>query len=71
MKESWSATSVAHRSRESSTAEPARRLCRGAPVVIDRFDLWRQGADAIWLGSSVRAARGERPWVIAPPGRRR
>jgi competence protein ComEC len=55
---------------------PARRLCRKAPVVIDRFDLWRHGAHAIWLRDgvrvlNVRAARGERPWVIAPPGRRR
>jgi competence protein ComEC len=55
---------------------PARRLCRGVPIVIDRFDLWRHGAHAIWLGAqvrtvSVRAERGERPWVLAPPGRRR
>jgi len=58
------------------SAVPVRRQCRNLPVVIDRFDLWREGAHALWLGprlrvESVRARRGERPWVLAPPGRRR
>lgn len=50
---------------------PVRRACRGPRLVIDRFDLWRNGAHAVWLGAdgrarsrSVRAQRGDRPWVI-------
>ena len=52
------------------SAVPAHRACRGGPTVIDRFDLWRQGAHAIWLGrdgsvriETVRGVQGERPWV--------
>ncbi|MEX2201728.1 MAG: ComEC/Rec2 family competence protein [Dongiaceae bacterium] len=53
--------------------EPARDLCRGHergdPIVIDRFDLWRNGGYAIWLSAddirirSVAETRGVRPWV--------
>ena len=49
---------------------PVRRRC-GAQLVIDRFALWRDGGHAVWLDpagvrvDSVRASRGERPWV--PP----
>jgi competence protein ComEC len=49
--------------------EPARRRCRAATPVIDRFDLWRGGAHAIWLDpggitvETVDAWRGDRPWV--------
>lgn len=50
--------------------EPLRSLnCPMPSRVIDRFDLWREGAHAIRLGDdgiiveSVRAARGRRPWV--------
>lgn len=49
---------------------PARRACRLGPPIIDRFDLWREGAHAIWLGrdggariETVRANQGMRPWV--------
>jgi competence protein ComEC len=52
------------------SAVPARRACRGALRVVDRFDLWREGAHAIWLRGdggvrieTVRANQGERPWV--------
>jgi competence protein ComEC len=44
------------------------RGCRRAEVVIDRFDLWREGAHALWLrGGAVRIrtvaeASGHRPW---------
>jgi competence protein ComEC len=55
--------------------EPVRTPCH-ARTVIDRFDLWRNGAYAIWVGDggtisirSVRDMRGERPWVIGPPDR--
>lgn len=40
----------------------------GASVVIDRFDLWREGAHALWIGGdgvTVRTAaaeQGMRPW---------
>ncbi len=53
-------------------AEPAQGVCQGVPRV-DRFTVWRDGAEAIWLtkaGARVvsdRATRGDRPWVPAPP----
>jgi competence protein ComEC len=54
---------------------PVPRGCDRPQIVIDRFDLWRDGAHAIWLdetGSeiSVRTAngvRGDRPWVPQRP----
>ena len=55
---------------------PLRGACRGVPLRIDRFDLWRFGAHAIYLGAGVpevRTARGEqgrRPWVVVPEPRR-
>ena len=50
-------------------AVPVRRSCPAAGLVIDRFDLWRNGAHAVWFdGRGVRAEsvngwRGDRPWV--------
>ncbi len=53
--------------------EPVRRPCRSARRVIDRFDLWRNGAYALWVDGerevrieSVRGRRGDRPWVVQP-----
>ncbi len=52
---------------------PARGACRGALRTIDRFDLWRHGAHAIWIRrdsvtvKSVRAVRGDRPWTARRP----
>jgi len=53
---------------------PVRRGCE-AMVVIDRFDLWRDGGHAVWLGKdgairveSVNGRRGHRPWVLRPEG---
>ncbi|MGH7125251.1 MAG: ComEC/Rec2 family competence protein, partial [Stellaceae bacterium] len=52
------------------TSVPNRGECRIKPV-IDRYDTWRNGSYAVWLGAdgitieSVRDWRGERPWV--PP----
>lgn len=53
--------------------EPLRRQpCHGPVVVIDRFDLWRQGAQAVWLGpegpvvKSVAGQQGTRPWSPYP-----
>ncbi len=56
-------------------AAPARDACPGLPLV-DRFTVWRSGAQAIWLTAdggrvvSDRANRGERPWVPAVPAPR-
>jgi competence protein ComEC len=54
--------------------EPVRVPCHPTTAVIDRFDLWRYGVHAIWIGDdgaieirSVRELRGERPWVAGPP----
>lgn len=49
------------------------RPCNGPSLVIDRRALSRDGAHALWLDNdgvrieSVRAARGERPWVARAP----
>ncbi len=48
---------------------PVRGPCPSARLVVDRFDVWRSGAHAIWLsggGNRVETAagqRGRRPWV--------
>jgi len=50
---------------------PLRNQCRAALWTIDRFDLWRHGAHAVWLGGNgqpvrietTRQERGDRPWV--------
>ncbi|WP_240791102.1 ComEC/Rec2 family competence protein [Roseomonas sp. AR75] len=52
--------------------EPLRRRCPGS-IAIDRFTVWREGAQAVRFSTngvtvvSERSARGERPWVPAPP----
>jgi competence protein ComEC len=52
--------------------EPIRRRCPGS-AVIDRFTVWREGAQAVRLSPggvvvlSERGLRGERPWVPLPP----
>jgi competence protein ComEC len=48
---------------------PARHACRATALVIDRIDLRRNGATAIWLGPSIvldtaNDQRGDRPWVL-------
>jgi competence protein ComEC len=53
------------------SAAPTRGLCIGPKLVIDRFDVARNGAYAIWFGNPLRIetasdARGERPWNPAP-----
>jgi competence protein ComEC len=51
---------------------PAGFRCRSMMPVIDRIDVWRHGAVALWLdrdGVTVESAnesRGERPWVPHP-----
>lgn len=55
---------------------PLRGACRGVPLRIDRFDLWRHGAHAIDLSGpepvvrTVRGEQGRRPWVVVPEPRR-
>jgi competence protein ComEC len=56
--------------------EPVRVPCPATTAVIDRFDLWRNGAHAIWIAAdgeidirSVREMRGDRPWVVRPQPR--
>ncbi|NHO52501.1 DUF4131 domain-containing protein [Acetobacter estunensis] len=53
------------------SVSPARTSCRAIPR-IDRFTVWREGAEAIWLEAgkikivSDRAWTGARPWVMRP-----
>lgn len=57
------------------SAEPVRGRCTAR--VIDRFSVWRDGAQAVWLEPdgprvlSDRAYRGARPWVPPVPKPRR
>jgi competence protein ComEC len=59
------------------SAVPVRRSCRARAMVIDRFDVWRNGAYALTFAQgevravSTRAARGDRPWVRRPAARKR
>ena len=54
------------------SAEPARAVCPDIPK-IDRYTVWRDGAQAVWLRDgaatvlSDRVNRGVRPWVPPPP----
>jgi competence protein ComEC len=55
---------------------PLRGACRRVPLRIDRFDLWRHGAHAVYLNAAgptvqtARGAQGQRPWVVVPEARR-
>jgi competence protein ComEC len=56
------------------SAIPTRHACVGPKLAIDRFDVARNGAYAVWLGKTLRvesteATRGHRPWSM--PVRRR
>ena len=59
------------------SAVPVRGPCPSARLIIDRFDLWREGAHAIWFDGqdvrvdNVRRVQGARPWVTAPIRRQR
>ena len=54
---------------------PLRGQCRAVPMRIDRFDLWRGGAQAVFIADSglrvetARASQGLRPWVVKPQAR--
>jgi competence protein ComEC len=50
---------------------PARATCPGPKLVIDRFDVAKNGAYAVWLGKhvvveSTEQLRGARPWSAVP-----
>ena len=51
---------------------PAGFRCRAIIPVVDRIDVWRRGAVALWLEgegiaiASANESRGERPWVPVP-----
>ena len=53
------------------SATPVRRRCDAPSQVIDRFDMWRNGAYAIYLDGRdidivhTREIRGDRPWTRA------
>jgi competence protein ComEC len=55
---------------------PLRDKCDGHLLTIDRFDVWRNGAYAIYLDRSgitqrtSRSEQGRRPWSLAPIPRR-
>lgn len=57
------------------SAVPVRDACRGPRLVIDRIDLWRRGAHALWLDDlktlSVAKWQGKRPWSYRPVRRRK
>ncbi len=59
------------------SAEPARGECPAGVPYLDRFSVWRDGAQAVWLTAngprilSDRANRGTRPWVPPLPTPRR
>ncbi|EME69869.1 membrane metal-binding protein [Paramagnetospirillum caucaseum] len=56
---------------------PLRGTCRGARVLIDRFDLWRRGPYVLWLEpggvrvETVAGWQGDRPWSWRPHPRRK
>jgi competence protein ComEC len=59
------------------SAVPVRGRCAAARLVVDRFDLWREGAHAIWLNAdgirveTVSSVAGNRPWSPPRPPRKR
>jgi competence protein ComEC len=54
---------------------PLRHACRDVPTRIDRFDVWRHGAHAIYFQdgkiriSTTKAEQGDRPWVYVSRAR--
>jgi competence protein ComEC len=54
------------------SAAPADRHCIGPRLVVDKFDVAREGGYAIWLGQPLRVEtvegeRGRRPWSAPQP----
>ncbi len=73
-----------HREREATTPDycpmvdiliadyPLHFACRNAKLRIDRFDVWRNGAYAVYRSGNqfrvetAKAMQGQRPWVYEP-----
>ena len=58
------------------SAVPLRKPCASASLIVDRYDLWRDGGHAFWLArggrvrvETVNQGRKGRPWT--PPRHRR
>jgi competence protein ComEC len=52
--------------------DPLRRLCKGKRATIDRFDVWRNGAYAVFANGQLdtaKSSQGARPWVYEPRAR--
>jgi competence protein ComEC len=55
---------------------PLRGACRTIDLRIDRFDVWRNGAYALFIDAqgirveTAREGRGQRPWVTRPERRK-
>jgi competence protein ComEC len=52
--------------------EPLRRRCKGRLATIDRFDVWRNGAYAVFVDGRMlhtKGGQGSRPWVYEPRAR--
>ena len=51
---------------------PLREKCAEAKLKIDRFDVWKSGAHAVYIDGNValvetsKGEQGDRPWVFAP-----
>ncbi|HYM98115.1 MAG TPA: hypothetical protein VET25_00090, partial [Aestuariivirgaceae bacterium] len=56
-------------------AFPLRGACKSIGLRIDRFDVWRKGAHALFFNDdgirveTSQDARGRRPWVVEPKPR--
>ena len=59
------------------SAVPVRGRCPAPRLVIDRFDLWRNGATMVWVGEerirlrTVAEYQGRRPWSSSTQRHRR
>jgi competence protein ComEC len=57
-------------------AFPLRGACKTIALRIDRFDVWREGAHALFIENgrilveTARQRRGDRPWVTKPQRRK-
>jgi competence protein ComEC len=55
---------------------PLRGACQASELRIERFDVWRNGAYAVFVGDAgavvmtSRGLQGERPWRVTPVARR-
>jgi competence protein ComEC len=54
---------------------PLRHACQDVPLRIDRFDVWRHGAYALYISNgdvrieTAKGIQGERPWVYVARAR--